>query len=747
MTFPKTLALRPLAAALGLASCLPLSPANAQVAPPPTPATETTLPEVKATAKPDEGYKKESTSTATRTETPLRDIPQFINVIPQEVIRAQNATSLQDALRNVPGITYAAGEGGTQANQVFYLRGFPAGGDIFIDGVRDLGEYNRDLFATESVEVLKGPSALMFGRGSTGGLVNQATKQPSLARKSEADLTLGSFRQERLVADANLPMGETTAARIVGLAENTDSFRYPQAVQRRGVAPSIRFGIGKPTDVTLTYYFLQSRDVTDYGQPTLPPSLTGGDFAMPAVSPRRYYGYAGSDFADHETHIATAKLEQRLTSDVSLRNVLRWANYRRQVEATIPSLRATDGLGRPLSTSTRLEDLVVTRNHDTNRTRDNDDHAFINQTDVTWHLDQGTVQHTLLVGAELAREKLNRWNYTLDANSALAGVQVPTSTTSYLDPDPSTALAYTKTPNIRARARGDTAAAYVQDQLDVGEHWRFLAGVRYEHYKAEARTENIVPGTTATGPFSRTDGTWSGRAGVIFQPTDKQSYYASAGNSYNPSGELGVYGQNGTNLNDTNDDLAPERNVGYEIGGTWDLPGGIQLRSALFRNEKTNARKLDESGATLLNGRRRVDGVEIQALGKLTANWEVASAFALMHGKIVSGPAAIEGHTPLGIARASGNVWTVYRLGGGLEVGGGARGTSSFNLTDANNGKVPGNVIYDLTAAWVQPKYEVRVNLNNATDKVYYVGGYQNVANRVLPGMPRQLQVTLRFPF
>ena len=196
-------------AALGVACALPLA-AMAQSAPAPEPRDpkkdkkeETVLPEVKVKSAVDRDYKVDASTTATKTETPLRDIPQFINTIPEGLLRAQNAQSLTDALRNVPGVSYAAGEGGTQANQVFYLRGFPAGGDLFIDGVRDLGEYNRDVFATESVEVLKGPSALIFGRGSTGGIINQTGKQPGIVDRQEVSATLGNFDKKRLTADWN----------------------------------------------------------------------------------------------------------------------------------------------------------------------------------------------------------------------------------------------------------------------------------------------------------------------------------------------------------------------------------------------------------------------------------------------------------------------------------------------------------------------------------------------------------------
>jgi catecholate siderophore receptor len=708
---------------------------------------ETQLPEVKVKSTVDEGFKVEVTTTATKTETPLRDIPQFINTVPEALIRSQNATSLSDALRNVPGVTYAAGEGGTQANQVFYLRGFPAGGDIFIDSVRDLGEYNRDLFATETVEVLKGPSALIFGRGATGGIINQTSKVPGVISRDEASLTLGNFDKKRLTADINVPTGQDNAVRIIGLWEESGSYRYPQDVKRYGLAPSVRFGIGHPLEITLSYYYLKTEDVTDYGQPALTPAYTGTVlFAMPPVSPENYYGYAKHDYANHETNIATARIDYRIDKNVSLRNVTRIAKYERQVEATISTMANTDMNGAPVTPNTPLELLRVTRNHDSGRTRDNDDTAFINQTDVSWKLQTGTVKHTILTGMELAREKLDRVGYVLDANPNQAGTQAPTSFTPLLNPDPNTELSYTKTPGVRALAEGNTIAAYAQDQFEFSDQWKALLGVRYDHFKSEARTENILAGTIATGPFERTEGMWSGRGGIIWQPTTTQSYYVSIGNSYNPSGELAVYGQNGTNLNPTNENLDPEKNLGYEAGATWDFADGLQIRAAVFRNEKTNARRLDETGATVLTGKRRVDGIELQFAGNILPNWEVYSGIAFMTGEIISSNAN-QGKTPLGVADFAGNIWTTYKFGGGWEVGGGVRGTSGFWLNDANTGEVPAAAIFDLTAAYVKANYEVRLNVTNVGDKTYYIGGYQNNPNRVIPGEPRTYAVTLRYSF
>jgi catecholate siderophore receptor len=727
---------------VGAFAVLGVDPASAQSA---AEKPEAVLPEVKVR---DTREASDSTSTATRTDTPLRDIPQFINVVPQALIRSQGATTLVDALRNVPGISYAAAEGGTQANQVFYLRGFPVNGDIFLDGVRDLGEYNRDLFATEGVEVLKGPSSLMFGRGSPGGVINQVSKVADLSTRKEVALQLGSFSQKRLTADLNLPTTADDAFRIVALAEDSGSYRYPQDVRKLGVAPSYRWGIGQRTDVSIAYTYLKTDDVTDYGQPTLTPAVTGTpQFAMPPISPRNDYGFANHDFTEHETHIATARIDHRFGDALSLRNTLRWANYQRQVEATIATLRATDANNQPVTPATPLDLLMVTRNHDGGRTRDNDDDALINQTELTWRVAGGGIRHTVLAGLELSAEKLRRWNYALDADPALPGVQIPTAPTPLLAPDPGTPLSYTKTPNVRTRAEADAVSVYVQDQLEFTSEWKALLGLRWERYAAEARTESYLTGAIATGPFERTDSMLSGRAGLIWQPGETQSYYIAAGNSFNPSGELGVYGATGTNLSAINAGLEPEENRSFEIGGAWDF-ADVQVRGSIFRNEKINARMNDPLlGTTVLAGKRRVDGIELQLLGRIRPDWDIYGALALMDSEIVKGPANVQGKVPLGVPDLAGNVWTVYRIGRGFEVGGGLRYSSSFWLNDANTGEVPGYTVLDATAAYVQRNYEIRVNLFNLTDKTYYVGGYNNTPNRVLPGAPLSASVGLLYRF
>jgi catecholate siderophore receptor len=722
-----------------------------------TPPAEQTLPEVKVQAAPEEeGFRTDTTRGATRTDTPLRDIPQFINIVPQAVLESQGAKTLSDALRNVPGITYAAPEGGTQANYLYYIRGFQAGGSLFLDGLRDIGEYNRDLFAVDSVEVPKGPGGLMFGRGSTAGVINQVSKYAGLLPRQEVDVTGGSFDAARMTADVNLALDQEIAARVVALTENSGSYRYPQGVQKTGFAPSLRFGAGTETDVTLAYYYLKTKDVTDYGQPTLftNPNTGGvGFFGLPPVSARTYYGYANHDYTDHETTWTTVVWKQRLARDLSMHYSLRGANYKRDLEATISTLAPTDANGNPVTTTTPLELLRVNRNHDGGRTRSNDDNTLISQMEVVWNTTTDAVKHTVLMGIEQAREKLDRWNYILDADPLTAGTQIPTTQVPLLSPDPYTRLTYTKTPNTRAKSQADSVAFYVQDQLELTQYWKAIAGLRWERYHAEAVTTSFATGlpTATGGPFERTDDMTSGRAGLLWQPSDTQSYYVAYGNAYNPSGELGVYGGNATNLNAQTQLLPPEEDRAFEVGAEWTLHGQTRLRSALFRNEKTNARiDVDPSAVTqtALAGKQRVDGLEMELAGRINPSWDIFGAFAYMDGKVVTDPFGNQGDELL-IPKTSGSIWTAYRLGGGWEVGGGVFGSSDrpIDLANTPGARLPSYTRWDATAAYVQKRYEVRLNLFNLTDELYYYGGYQNAPNRVVPAQPRSGLLTFKGKF
>jgi len=725
---------RPLAAAIALAVSMQHG-ALAQTRPEPT------LPDVNVQGDKESGLKTESTRTATRIDTPLRDIAQSIDIVPQELIRSQNITTLSDALRNVTGITLTAPEGGTQNQTNFWLRGFPAGGDIFLDTLRDVGEYNRDLFNIESVEVLKGPASLLFGRGSAGGVINQTSKLPSLRRQTEVAATFGSYEQRRVTVDSNVVVGDRAALRVNAMLEDSGSYRDVVETHKGGIAPTLRLGIGTGTDIVLAYYYLKDHTVTDYGQPTLGLPF---NFAMPPVSVHNYYGFGRYDYTHLETQFATFVVEHRFSEALSISNRLRWGNYKRNMEATISQL-LTDGAGKPVTADTPLDQMIAVRNH--SKSRDNDDTVLINQTELAWRVTTGAVKHTVLGGMELADEKLDRWNYTW--TNAILG-------TSYVDPDTQSLLSYTKTPLTQTDTEGKTLAFYVQDQLELTQQLKAILGVRWERYKASYDTVSSLTGLPSGTPPSaaRTDNMTSGRAGLIWQPSERQSYYLSWGNSYNPSGELGAYGATGTNLTAANLYIDPEKNQIYEVGAQWDVLSGLQIRGAIFRNEKTNGRVTDPAlGTSVQIGKRRVDGVELEATGLIGRNLQIYSGIAYMDGKVLGGGSLNpDGTTTLSgkemtIPKWSGNVWTIYDFGHGWQAGGGFQATSWRWADELNRGKIPGYALVNAMVAYIQPQWDVQLNFNNILDKKYYVAGYQNNPTFVIPGAPYMMSLSGRYRF
>lgn len=708
---------RPLAAAIMIA--FSSSGALAQSA------SEQTLPEVKVRGMQDR-YRTESSTTATRTDTPLRDVPQTVTVLPKELLQQQNAVTLQDALRNVTGITFFAGEGG-QMGDGPRLRGFDARGSIFVDGIRDQGEYFRDTFNLESIEVLKGASSLLYGRGSPSGVVNQVTKAPGLAARNEASVTYGSHDFKRATADLNVPLGETTAVRLNAMIQDNESHRDYVENARFGFAPSVRFGINTPTEVTLSYQYLRTRDVPDYGIVHL--------FGRPApVDPSNFYGFPTRDYDHLDTHIATLRVDHRFSEALSLRNTLAWAKYERDNEITAPRLRTGGAAPTP---GTPLAAITVRRNDRKSRLEDND--SLVNQTEAVWKTMTGSIGHTLLAGVELARERIDRTTYTFP------GLTETSHLVSLLDPDPANEGAgWNKTPQAVLRTEATTRALYLQDQLRLSPQWKAVAGVRWDRFEVEHDNNQIV--ATASTPvgvtsLSRTDKVASTRGGLIWQPTASQSYYVSYGTAFSPSAEFGTLANNTVNVE-------PEKVRSYEAGAKLEITRRVSVSAALFRNEKTNERVADPAGGPdqVLEGARRIDGVELGIAGRITPAWDVFAGAVLMDARITKQPStpANVGNQPAFVAEKAANLWSTWRFAENWELGGGFYRIGSYFANDTNATLVPGYTRWDATLAYVQPRYEVRLNLQNVFDETYYESAHPS---HVKPGIPRQLFATLVYRF
>jgi catecholate siderophore receptor len=663
---------------------------------------ETTLPEVKVQdTTGNNDYAPARASVGAKTPTPVRDIPQTVTVINRAVLDAQNATTLTDALRNVPGITLGAGEGGVIGDNI-NIRGFSARTDLFLDGMRDRGQYARETFFLESVEVLKGPSSMLFGRGSTGGVINQVSKQANLRESTELGAGIGTDAYYRTTVDINRPLSETSAFRIAALAHTNESTRDVVDSKRFGVAPSLRFGIGTPTEVSLSSVHQRRKDIPDYGFPF----AAGGTQQNPArpIDKDRdnFYGYTNDKF-DQDADVLTARIEHKCSPTLGLRNQTQYSTAR---VTAVPTVISSAGVRD-------------------RREREVDDQSLFNQTDLIAKFATGSIKHTLITGVEIGREDFENQGYNWTGE-----------TTQNLDnpvygPIPANA--------VRARSTftnntADTVAAYINDTLELNKQWKLTGGLRWDRFAFDGTALNNVTGATTSS--SKTDTMLSHRLGLVYQPDDVQSYYVSYGTSFNPSAEA-------LTLSADNQNVDPEENRSFEVGAKLDfMDGALALNTALFHVEKTNARR---------SGETRVSGFELGAVGRLAKNWQIFAGYTYLDGKIVnlnevSGGVQFSrnGNVLPNTPKHSASLWSTYRIGHSWELGGGAVYSAERLVNNANTAIIDGYTRYDATLAYLTKKYDVRLNLLNLTDKQYF-----DVASggRATPATGRSLLATVTYRF
>jgi catecholate siderophore receptor len=665
-------------------------------------------------------YDTDTSTVGAKIPTSLRDIPQTVVVVNRDLMEAQGATSLQDALRNVPGITIGGAEGGQIGNNI-NLRGFTARTDIYLDGFRDPGQYYRDTFDLSAIEVLKGPSSMLFGRGSTGGVINQVSKEPELTAFGQVTATVGTSDRYRSTADISQPISSTAAVRVNVYGQDMQTTRNVQKNQDSGIAPSVRFGIGTPTQITLSALIQRNHDMPDYG---LPP-VNG----RPAdVSYRNWYGLT-DDRTNQYVNEFSGRLEHTFSDNVSLRTQLDYSDYTTDARETAANSVVTAGgvtlnktLGNP--TNLPLQDLFVQlASHD----RVIHDKVLDSQTDLTTKFDTGFLQHTLITGVELARETYNNQSYTRNGLPLL----------SLVDPvQESTPSNVTTTVGNYAQSVGKTAAVYANDSIKLNDQWMVVAGVRRDEFDAHISNTVSLPAYAQQTVYFT-----SVRGGVIYQPSEKQSYYVSYGTSFDPSLEQ-------LTLTNGTQDLAPEKNRSYEIGGKWNLfDDTLAITSALYNLEQTNARSETSSGEYTLDGNIRVRGAEFGAVGHITKNWQIFSGYSYMDGKVVKAVDGTQGNVPANTPRNTFTTWTTYTFAQHWEAGGGPTYMSQRYAANTDTVSVGGYTRWDATLAYHQPHYDIRLNVINLTNKRYFDALIQSDGGRSVPGIGRTEMVTFTYKF
>lgn len=715
--------------------------AHAQTAPaaeptPEAPKTESSLPPVKATATVERDNSR--AASGAKFEQALRDVPQSVTVIDRKMLDNQAAASLKDALRNVPGITLGAGEGGVIGDNI-NLRGFSARTDVYLDGMRDRGQYSRDVFSLQAVEVLKGPSSMLFGRGSTGGVINQISKKPEARDRGEVEATIGTDGYFRSTGDYNKALSSSAAFRVTAFGQQVESTRDVTKQKDAGVAPSVRLGIGTPTEFSVSALVQRNRDIPDYGFPFVTTSGVG-TVRKPIDAPaNRYYGYDDDQF-NQDINVVSLTLQHKASSATTLRTRLQVSDVRTRARAN--PLGAVFKLNGSVPTQDDdLGDLFATRS---TRERHLKDTTVISQTDVTTRISAGSTVHQVTGGVELARER-NRddryaWNTTTDAATINLGEPVYAGITG------SHALSRTTT------TVADTAAVYINDQIELTPQWKVVGGLRNERFMVDSTlVKHTLPAgfpadnTEPSAPKS--ESMWSPRAGVLFQPDAAQTYYFSYGTSFNPSAEA-------ITQSSSTAQLGAERNRSFELGAKLDLlDGELSVTGALFRIEKTNPRTQDAAGTQVTEGLIRVDGLELGATGRINPQWEVFAGYTYLNGKIVESPQigggsdagiAAEGKTAPNTPRHNATVWTTYRLTPEWELGGGAQFASDRWLNNFESAKVDGYTRWDATVAYLQKSWEVRLNLQNLGDAVYFEA---SSAGRATPVRGRTALVSATYRF
>ena len=676
----------------------------------------------------------------------LRDIPQSVTVVNKALIDAQGGTSLADALRNVPGITIGAAEGGQIGNNI-NLNGFSARTDIYLDGFRDRGQYYRDVFALESVEVLMGPSSMLFGRGSTGGVINQVTKKPSLKAATEVTGSVTTNGLVRATADYNTPTGETSAFRIAAMAQDGKASTRDQTTAKDfGLAPSWRLGIGTPTEITLSALVQHNEDMADYGFP----AINGHPVN---VDRKTAYGF-NDDRTIQDVAALNATVDHKFSPNLRLRNQTQFNYVNTNARETAPNAVGTvgaKGFTALTTTSLPLDALSVRlQSHD----RHIRDYSIFNQTELTAKFDTGPVKHTVLVGAEIGHDGYDNQNYYRNgacngvALNAAATATAAAGTSGYAACEPLVNPTYGNSPanapstvGNRQGASANTLAAYINDSVEFSKQWKMVAGLRYDRYLASITNSVNSTNTRGSTVLSSADQTvnfTSVRLGGIWQPTEAQSYYVSYGTSFNPSLEqlVGTVGQQ---------NLDPEKNKSYEVGGKWDLMGGdLSLTSAAFQITKDNARSQIDATTYSLAGKIRVRGFRAGATGRITSKWQVFAGYTFLDADIVNGIAAgTQGMTPANTPKHTATAWTSYAVLPNWEVGGGAFYMSQRYANNTDTVQVGGYVRWDGMIAYHQPKYDVRLNLFNVFDKKYFDALIPSDGGRSVPGTGRTAMLSV----
>jgi catecholate siderophore receptor len=652
-------------------------------------------------------YGTPATSTATKTLTPLRDVPQSVTVVTEALMRDQLMTSLGDVMRYVPGVMVHQGE--NNRDQVV-MRGNTSSADFFVNGLRDDVQYYRDLYNLDRVETLKGPNAMIFGRGGAGGVVNRVTKEAQFQALREVSLQAGMYDNRRLTADLDQPINDTVAVRLNGVYENSGSFRNFVGLERYGVTPTVTVAPSDRTRITLTYEYLNDSRTADRGITSfqgLPADVDAGTF----------YGNPSASDVKARVNIGSGRIEHRI-GNLTLRNTTLVANYDRSYQNFVPGAVTAD----------QSQVALSAYNNATNRTN------VFNQTDATYARQTGRVTHTLVAGAELGRQLTDNFRNTGYFNATATSVLVPSG-----NPTTSTPVNFRQSPtDADNHLTTNVAAVYGQDQIELSRHVQVLAGVRFDRFDLLYRDNR------SGGTLDRPDNLVSPRAGVVYKPIAPVSIYSSYSVSSLPSS-----GDQFSSLTTVTEQLKPEQFRNYEVGAKWDALGGLSATLAVYRLDRTNTRSTDPNDPTRIvqTGRQRTNGCEIGVNGRMTRQWSIAGGYAYQDASVTSATAAAPSGAVVGqVPHHTLSLWNNYQVLSRVSAALGVVYRSDMFAAIDDTVTLPGYTRVDAAAFFaVRPKLRLQANVENVFDRKYFINADSNT--NISPGSPRAIRVGLTAAF
>ncbi|ARG18338.1 TonB-dependent receptor [Acinetobacter nosocomialis] len=732
--------------------------------------TVSQLPTIHTQATHEESLKVDESANS-KLVAPLLDTPKSVSILSQKLIKDSNSNTLLEALRYEPGITLGAGEGGTPFTDMPYIRGYSAQSSVYVDGVRNSTSQNRDMFAIEQVEVIKGSSSALGGGGGVGGSINLIPKVAHEGDVYQGSVQGGTDNYRHIQLDANKDFGNGVAGRVVVMGHENEKAGSNGGAEyaRAGIASSLAFGLDTATRGTLSYYYLHSNDEPDAGIPFLP---VGGKPID--VKQGMYYGWKARDFDKRENHIGTFKLEHDLADDLTLSNTMSYTKSKSDYIYT----NADDSKGNVTKNGT-ISRRALSRIVDTD--------AYSDQLALKGKFNTGTLKHSFNTGAEWSYQQSNQGVYTFtDASgttSTVHNTSCPVSSalsngwcTSVNNPMNGAFTDTLGSIKNQYTTRSRTVSLYALDSIEFNPQWLLNLGVRWDKFETERKyNKNIyktvkdIDKTSTSGnytndvsiaagqKFENDSDYFSYQAGLVYKPTENGSIYASFATSANP---VGVDQGDGADALSTSsqqaNDLSPEKARTFEVGTKWDLFNNrANLTAAIFRTEKQNTRIAIDANTTTNAGESKVDGFEVGFNGKVTDKWEVSAGYSYLDSELTKAAynaVAQEGKPLPFVAKNSATLWSTYRVLPKLTLGAGAEYRDKV-FTNTNTGAtmledkyLPTYTIYNAMAKYdVNKNVNLQLNINNISDKRYFTSAHP--AHYAFEGNGRNAVLAINFKY